>query len=299
MRDSISMGCCPIGYPPLTVQSARDERLAVAGCGAIGCGLAATASRTRPVVLWARSPRSADRARARVEAVCERAGEGADPSRVAVATDLDALADATVVVEAVVEDLETKRAVLGALTGVAAADALLATTTSSLPLGALAAATGAPERFAALHVFNPVPKMELVELAFPPEATEATRERARGLCEALGKVAIEVPDVPGFVVNRLLFPYLFGAVELREATGLEPDAIDACMTLGAGHPMGPLALLDLVGLDVAIAIGEALGLAVPDRVRALVAEGALGRKSGRGFYDHAPSGNPSATFSGA
>ena len=145
----------------------------------------------------------------------------------------------------------------------------------------------APTASSALHVFNPVAKMALVELAFPEAATQADpRARTHALCEGLGKTAVEVPDTPGFVVNRLLFPYLFGAVELLEETGMEPEAIDTCMRLGAAHPLGPLALLDLVGLDVSLAIGEAIGAAVPARVRALVADGALGRKSGRGFYDY-------------
>jgi 3-hydroxyacyl-CoA dehydrogenase len=129
--------------------------------------------------------------------------------------------------------------------------------------------------------------MALVELAFPSAARPETRQRAHALCEALGKTAVEVPDVPGFVVNRLLFPYLFDAVRLHERTGLAPEAIDACMTLGAGHPSGPLRLLDFVGLDVAQAIAQALDIEVPDRVEQLIAEGALGRKTGRGFYDHA------------
>src|SRR3712207_2409509 len=133
--------------------------------------------------------------------------------------------------------------------------------------------------FVGLHVFNPVHKMALVELVFPTAATPETRERAHALCGALGKTAVEVPDTPGFVVNALLFPYLFEAVRLLERTGLEPQAVDTCMTLGAGHPLGPLALLDLVGLDVSKAIGETIGADIPARVEALVAEGALGRKS--------------------
>jgi 3-hydroxyacyl-CoA dehydrogenase len=135
-----------------------------------------------------------------------------------------------------------------------------------------------------VHFFNPVDRMELVELAFPDEATEDTRRRFRELCEELGKTPVEVPDTPGFVVNRLLFPYLFDAVRLLEASGLEPEALDTCMKLGAGHPMGPLALLDFVGLDVALAIGESIGSEVPERLRSLTAEGKLGRKSGEGFY---------------
>ncbi len=106
----------------------------------------------------------------------------------------------------------------------------------------------------------------------------------RALCESIGKTAVEVPREPGFVVNRLLFPYLFSAVELMEAQDLEPDAVDTCMKLGAAHPLGPLALLDLVGLDISAAIGDAIGAEVPARVREMVAEGKLGRKSGAGFY---------------
>src|SRR5919201_2777739 len=141
---------------------------------------------------------------------------------------------------------------------------MLATTTSSLSIERLAEASGAPERFVGLHVFNPVAKMKLVELAFPEAATQTTRERAHALCEALGKTAVEVPDLPGFVVNRLLFPYLFSAVVFQDQTGMASEDIDMCMTLGAGNPMGPLALLDYVGLDVAVAIGEAIGAEVPE-----------------------------------
>ena len=129
--------------------------------------------------------------------------------------------------------------------------------------------------------------MKLVELAFPAGAGDETRRRSHALCEALGKTAVEVPDSPGFVVNRLLFPYLFSAVEFLEESGMEPKDVDACMSLGAGHPMGPLALLDFVGLDVAVAIGDAIDAAVPERLRALVADGALGKKAGRGLYDYA------------
>ena len=128
--------------------------------------------------------------------------------------------------------------------------------------------------------------MKLVELVFPDGAAEDTRERSRTLCETLGKTAVEVPDVPGFVVNRLLFPYLFSAVRLMDETGLAPEAIDTCMTLGTGQPMGPLALLDFVGLDVSTAIADEIGTEVPQRVRDLVAEGALGRKSGRGLLTY-------------
>jgi 3-hydroxybutyryl-CoA dehydrogenase len=259
----------------LTGESAKHpERVGIVGSGTIACGLAAVAAAHGPVLLCARSEESAQRVSARLDGAVDVTCE---PAR---------LAEATFVVEAIVEDTAAKGELFAALDAVLAPAAVLATTTSSLSVEALARLSGRPDRFVALHVFNPVTKMELVELSFPEEATRSTRERARTLCERLGKTAVEVPDVRGFVVNRLLFPYLFGAVELLEETGLEPDAIDTCMRLGAGHPLGPLALLDLVGLDVSLAIGEAIGAPVPERVRSLVADGALGRKSGRGFYDY-------------
>jgi 3-hydroxybutyryl-CoA dehydrogenase len=128
--------------------------------------------------------------------------------------------------------------------------------------------------------------MDLIELVLPQAASQETRRRARELCEALGKTAVEVPDTPGFVVNRLLFPFLFEAVRLMESTGLEAQAVDTCMQLGAGHPMGPLALLDLVGLDVSASIGRTIGAEVPPVIDRMIADGALGRKARRGFYDY-------------
>ena len=263
-----------------------NERLAIVGSGAIACGLAATAAHHGPVLLLARSDSSAERARATVEKTLARMGAEIDPEHVQIVTDVQALADATFVVEAVVEDLDVKSRVLAELHGIVGEQTVLASTTSSLSVAALAQASGRPERFVGLHVFNPVTRMQLVELIFPREASEDTRRRALALCETLEKTPVEVPDVPGFVVNRLLFPYLFSAVRLLEETGMDPAGVDTCMKLGAGHPMGPLALLDLVGLDVSQAIGLTIGEAVPPRVEQLVAEGALGRKSGRGFHTY-------------
>jgi 3-hydroxybutyryl-CoA dehydrogenase len=267
-----------------------EERLGIVGSGTIACGLAATAAQTGDVLLWARSNESAERAQSSVIKLCAKLDETQLHSdRIRVVTDLTELADATFLVEAVVEHHSSKAAVLadlGDLTRHAGARAVLATTTSSLSIAKLAQASGHPERFVGLHVFNPVPRMELIELAFPVQATADTRARARALCETLGKTPVEVPDVPGFVVNRLLFPYLFSAVELMADTGMDPADIDRCMTLGAAAPMGPMALLDFVGLDVSQAIGVALNIDVPVALRALVADGALGRKAGRGFYDY-------------
>jgi len=203
-----------------------------------------------------------------------------------VVTELSELSGCPVVVEAVSEEEDAKRDLYAQLAHILDDDAVLATTTSSLSVGGLAEASGRPDRFGALHVFNPVEKMKLVELSFPDAASDETKRRLHELCERLDKTAVEVPDAAGFVVNKLLFPYLFDAVRLLERNGLDPKAIDTCMKLGAGHPMGPLALLDFVGLDVAAAIGESIGADVPDRVHELVAAGKLGRKAGAGFYEY-------------
>jgi 3-hydroxyacyl-CoA dehydrogenase len=244
------------------------ESIGIVGSGAVATGIARAAADHGDVVLWARSEQSAERARSAVDAE--------------IRTDLDALSDRTVVIEAIVEDHAQKAGLYSRLR--LADDALLASTTSSLSVARLAAASGRPDRFGALHFFNPVHRMELVELAFPPEASEGTRARLRALCEQLGKRPVEVPDVPGFVVNRLLFPYLFSAVALLD--DMDAEAVDTCMRLGAGHPMGPLELLDFVGLDVAAAIGDSIGAIVPPRLRDLAEAGKLGRKSGEGFYTY-------------
>ena len=251
------------------LRAPMHERIGIVGSGAIATGIARVATEHGDVVLWARSEESASRARDRVEAE--------------VYTDLDALADRTLVIEAVVEDHDAKVALYSRLP--LAEEALLASTTSSLSVAELGRESGRPDRFGGVHFFNPVHRMELVEVAFPPEATEDTRARLRAFCEHLDKTPIEVPDARGFVVNRLLFPYLFSAVALVE-DGMSPEAVDACMRLGAGHPMGPLALLDFVGLDVAIAIGESIGTEIPARVRELAQAGKLGKKSGAGFYEY-------------
>ncbi len=263
-----------------------SKRLGIAGSGAIACGLAATAAHHGPVLLLARSQSSAERARATVEKTLSRLGAEIDPEHVQIVTDPQELAPATFVVEAVVEDHDVKARLLSELNAILDADAILASTTSSLSVERLAQASGRPKRFLGLHVFNPVTKMKLIELIFPGTADEDTRRRALALCETFEKTPVEVPDVPGFVVNRLLFPYLFSAVRLLEETGMDPADVDTCMRLGAGHPMGPLALLDLVGLDISSAIGETIGETVPARVHELIAEGALGRKSGRGIHTY-------------
>jgi 3-hydroxybutyryl-CoA dehydrogenase len=249
-------------------------RLGIVGSGAIARGLAHTAHEHHEIVLWARREESAERAQEKLE------------HRADVVTDLDQLVDAEIVVEAIAEDAAAKSELHARLGAMLPPEALLCTTTSSLSVAEIAAASGRPDRFAGMHVFNPVERMKLVELAFPDEATDDTRQRFRDLCEELGKTPVEVPDSAGFVVNRLLFPYLFDAVRMLERDGIDAEAVDTCMKLGAGHPMGPLALLDFVGLDVAAAIGEQIGAEVPARVRELIDSGRLGKKTRAGFYDY-------------
>jgi 3-hydroxybutyryl-CoA dehydrogenase len=262
----------------------------IAGSGAIATGLAAVSTTTADTILLARSEASAWRAEEKVVAACSKI-DGAEPSRLRVTTDPNDLADCDVVVEAIIEEVEPKGELLSTVAE-ACPEADLATTTSSLSVAEIAKAGGIDGRLFGLHVFNPVPRMKLVEVCFP-QGAEGSREQALAWCAALGKTAVEVPDQAGFVVNRLLFPYLFDAVRMMERTGMEAGEVDTCMKLGAGHPMGPLALLDFVGLDVAEAIGDALyadssepAHKPPGLIVEMVGEEKLGRKSGSGFYSY-------------
>jgi 3-hydroxybutyryl-CoA dehydrogenase len=266
------------------------ESPGIAGSGAIATGLAAVSTTTADTILLARSEASAWRAEEKVVAACAKI-EGAEPSRLRVTTNPADLAECDVIVEAIIEEVEPKGELLSTIAE-ACPDSHLATTTSSLSIAEIAKAGGIDGKLFGLHVFNPVPRMKLVEVCFP-EGTESARETALAWCAALGKTAVEVPDQAGFVVNRLLFPYLFDAVRMVERTGMEAGEVDACMKLGAGHPMGPLALLDFVGLDVAEAIGDALyadsneaAHKPPGLMVEMVGEGKLGRKSSAGFYSY-------------
>ncbi len=265
------------------------ETLGIAGSGTIASGLAIVGSASTDVVLWARSEASRERVSAAIAKGAPRY-EGADPTRITLTTELSDLDTCSYLVEAIVEDHASKARLLGDLAELTEHQndtAILSTTTSSLSVTELARACGHPERFVGLHVFNPVPVMKLIEVVYAPETSQDSRVRTLALADQLAKVAVETPDTPGFVVNRLLFPYLFDAANFLTESGLEPAAVDAAMKLGAGMPMGPLALLDYVGLDVSEAIGESLSLTTPAPMARLIAEGALGKKAGRGFYDYA------------
>lgn len=267
------------------------ERPAVAGSGTIACGLAAVASATGPVVVLARSEPSAGKAGRRIDKLASKL-DGGEPGNVRVTTDPADLTSCDLVIESIAEDASAKGEVLTTV-GEYAESADLATTTSSFSIGELADRCAHPDRLFGLHVFNPVEKMELVELCLPDRLRPGVSERAHAWCARIGKRAVEVPDQPGFVVNRLLFPYLFDAVRLMERADMTAAEVDECMTLGAGHPMGPLRLLDFVGIDVAVAIGHQLRAETgeeshgpPPSLERLAAEGHTGRKAGRGFYEY-------------
>lgn len=277
------------------------EKVAVVGAGTMGAGIAQTcAASGLAVVLYDTQPGALARGLAGMDASLERivkkgslseADKKASLARVTLATEIGALADADAVIEAVFENLEVKLGVWGRVSEVAPAGALLASNTSSLSLTEIAAGVAHPERFCGLHFFNPVPVLPLVEVVRAQRTAEETVQRAKTLVERIGKTPLVCDDHPGFIVNRLLIPYLSDAVfALSEGVG-SAEAIDAAMKLGAGMPMGPLALLDLIGLDVALAAAESLHrefqdpkFRVPPLLRRLVRAGKLGRKSGEGFY---------------
>ena len=242
--------------------------------------------------------RSRDGIRRSLEKAIEKGKLTADDrdaavSRLSFTTELADLAGCDIVIEAVVEDLETKNALWHALHGICDAPTIFASNTSSLTVAAMAAASGRPDRIVGLHFFNPVPAMRLVEVVRTITTSTATFERAMHLVRRLGKQPIVARDSSGFVVNRLLIPYMLDAIRALETGVGSVTDIDAGMQLGAGHPMGPFTLLDFVGLDTVARVAEVMfdeyreqRFAPPPLLRRLVLAGHLGRKSGRGFYDH-------------
>ena len=212
--------------------------------------------------------------------------------RLTGATSREALADVDLVVEAIAEDLDVKTELFGDLDRICKQGAILATTTSSLPISACAAATKRPEWVIGMHFFNPAPVMKLVEVVTTPETLPEVDETTKALCAKVGKVAVSCGDRAGFIVNCLLFPYLNDAVKLAE-TGVSLDEIDAAIKADAGFPMGPFQLLDVVGNDVSLAIQEELlkefgepGFEPAATLRKKVADGELGRKTKKGFHDY-------------
>jgi 3-hydroxybutyryl-CoA dehydrogenase len=214
-------------------------------------------------------------------------------SRVTATSHLGALKGCDLVLESVVEDLVVKQALFAELGEIVSSSCIIATNTSTLPVVELATTVEHPERVCGVHFFNPATAMALVEIIRPITASDATIEAVTAFAQACGKTTVEVQDRAGFIVNALLFPYLNNAVRMLENGTASRDDIDAAMKGGCNFPMGPLALLDLVGLDTSLSILDALyaefrdpNYAAMPTLRRLVAAGQLGRKSGRGFYDY-------------
>jgi 3-hydroxybutyryl-CoA dehydrogenase len=271
----------------------------------MAAGLAEVAARAgHDVVVRSRTQSAASAMYATIEAGLTRQvakGKLTDDERTAILaritpTDhLGRLADCDLVIESVVEDLEVKKALFAELEQIVKPAGILATNTSTLPVIELAMMTQRPDKVCGIHFFNPAPLMKLVEVVRPITASDDTITIALSFAERCGKDAIEVADRAGFVVNALLFPYLNNAVRLLEHGTATKEAIDTAMQAGCNFPMGPFALLDLVGLDTSVAILDALyeecrdpNYAAVPTLRRLVAAGRLGRKSGAGFYEYDP-----------
>ena len=280
------------------------ERVGIVGSGIMGSGIVEVAAKAGyQVVLRSRQQHTADATVAGFEKSLGRQVEkgrlseedrDAALSRVTATSDLHALADCDLVIESVVEDLAVKKHLFSELTSIVGDGTILATNTSTLPVIELAVETAHPAQVCGIHFFNPAPMMKLVEVVRPLTASDETIDAAKAFATSCGKDPVEVKDRAGFIVNALLFPYLNNAVRMLENGTATRDDIDTAMKGGCNFPMGPLELLDLVGLDTSLAILDALytefadpNYAAVPLLRRMVAAGQLGRKSGRGFYDYA------------
>ncbi len=288
------------------------ETIAVLGGGQMGAGIAETAAANGfSVVLVKATPGPSDKARAGIEknlvrlvekGKLEQADADAILARITFTDDLGAARDADLLIESIVEDLETKRARFAEADKVLKPDAILASNTSTLSIAAMQEAVARKDRFIGLHFFNPATVMKLVEV-IPTDATDpAVIAAARAFVEKLGKTPVAVKDSTGFIVNRLLTPYMCDAIRALESGLADIAGIDTAMKLGANHPMGPLELADYIGLDIVCAMAENLHrsfgkeyMAPPATLRRLVEQGHLGRKTKLGFYDYSsrpPAPNP-------
>ncbi len=281
------------------------ERVGVVGCGLMGSGIAEVCARAgRDVVVVEASPSAAAAGLARITASLDRATAAgklsaderdAAVARITTTSDMDGMADRDLVVEAAAEDEAAKLEVFGRLDkAVLGQDAILATNTSSIPVIRLAAATSRPQQVVGLHFFNPVPVLPLVELVPSLLTAGETARRAEEFASGiLGKQVVRARDRAGFIVNALLVPYLLAAVRMVESGTASVEDIDRGMVLGCAHPLGPLALTDLIGLDTTQAIAESMYeefreplYAPPPLLSRMVDAGLLGRKSGRGFHTY-------------
>jgi 3-hydroxybutyryl-CoA dehydrogenase len=283
------------------VAPADIKRVGVVGLGAMGAGIAQLAIEAGYETVGREvTAELAQAARARIahflqrkvdkELMAAAARESALGS-LSLTTDLADLADCDLVIEAIVEDLEPKRELFRELEGIVRAETVLATNTSALSVTEIAAAISMPERVVGMHFFNPAPLMPLVEIVRAQLSSDEVVESAFAVGERLGKRPIRCHDTPGFVVNRVLIPLLNDCLRVLDEARVTPEDLDAAMTAGAGWPMGPCALVDLVGIDVHVHASEALyeklrepRMAPPPRLVSMRNAGLLGRKSGRGFY---------------
>ena len=280
------------------------EQVGVVGSGIMGAGIAEVAARSGcDVVVREVTTELADAGRARIAGSLERAvtrgklaaaDRDATLARIRTTTSLDDLSDRDLVIEAVVEDEPTKTALYRELSAVVRPDCVLASNTSSIPISRLAAAARGPERVLGMHFFNPVPVLPLVELVPSLRTGQSTVDTARAFAEhRLGKKTVLCKDRAGFVVNALLVPYLLAAIRMVEAGVATAEDVDTAMVAGANHPMGPLALTDLIGLDTTAAVAVSMYeefkeplYAAPPLLLRMVEAGLLGRKSGQGFFSY-------------
>jgi 3-hydroxybutyryl-CoA dehydrogenase len=276
----------------------KFERVLVVGAGQMGGGIAqVVAASGRRVSLHDEVPGAVERALGVMEKSLGKLAEkgGPPPGEVlARISAVDELVPADLLVEAVVEDVAVKKEIFQAADAVMPEEAVLASNTSSIPITSLAAATSRPDRVIGMHFFNPVPVLALVEVIRAVQTSDETAAAIVELARDLGKTPAEANDFPGFVSNRILMPFVNEAAYALMEGVAEPEAIDTIAKLGFAHPMGPLALADLIGLDTCVSIMEVLheGLGDPKYapcplLRRYVAAGRLGRKSGRGFYEYA------------
>jgi 3-hydroxybutyryl-CoA dehydrogenase len=276
----------------------RFEHVLVVGAGQMGGGIAQVlGSSGRRVSLHDAVPGAVERGLETMAKSLERLvakGAELDPEEVVARVEpVDELVPAELMVEAVVEDAAVKKEIFHAADGIFPPEAILASNTSSIPIASLAAETGRPDKVIGMHFFNPVPVMALVEVVSTAQTSEETRAAVVGLAEELGKTPAEANDFPGFVSNRILLPFINEAVWALHDGVAEPEAIDTIAKLGFNHPLGPLALADLIGLDTCVAILEVLRDGLQDDryepcplLREHVSAGRLGRKTGQGFYSY-------------